>query len=75
MAFCLKQAGLKSRDLKAVVFYDKPWTKFERILENYCAVAPRGITSFIQAIPLWLKEKLWMRGQIDRSLGDIYTLF
>ncbi|MBF0197581.1 MAG: carbamoyltransferase [Planctomycetes bacterium] len=68
--YCLQKGGLKSEDLKAVVFYDKPWAKFERILENYFAVAPRGISSYIQSIPLWLKEKLWMRKIIDTSLGN-----
>ena len=69
VASCLERAGLRCADLKAVVFYDKPWTKFERILENYLAVAPFGLNSFLQAIPLWLKEKLWMRGLMDRALG------
>ncbi len=65
----LERAGLSCADLKAVVFYDKPWAKFERILENYLAVAPWGLSSFLQALPLWLKEKLWMGGLIDRALG------
>jgi carbamoyltransferase len=68
--YCLSTAGLTAHDLKAVVFYDKPWAKFERILENYFGVAPRGFSSYVQAIPLWLKEKLWMRKLIDTSLDD-----
>lgn len=68
--FCLKQAGISCHELKAVVFYDKPWAKFERILENYVSVAPFGLPSYLQAIPVWLKEKLWMRRIIDTSLGD-----
>lgn len=70
VAYCLKEAGLSPHDLKAVVFYDKPWAKFERILENYLAVAPRGLSSFIQAIPIWLRDKLWMRRVIDKALDN-----
>ncbi len=68
--YCLEHGGIKASELQAVVFYDKPLTKFERILENYFAVAPKGFSSFLQAIPLWLKDKLFMRGLIDRSLGN-----
>src|SRR6266480_3960257 len=55
--FCLKQAGLKAEDLDYVAFYDKPLTKFERLLETYLSFAPSGFGSFCQAIPVWLKEK------------------
>ena len=70
VAFCLKTCGLSAHDLKAVVFYDKPWSKFERLLENYFAVAPQGLNSFLKAIPVWLKDKLWLRKMIDQALGD-----
>ncbi|CAG1002576.1 hypothetical protein ANRL2_04181, partial [Anaerolineae bacterium] len=53
-----------------VAFYDKPLVKFERILETYLATAPRGLSSFLMALPLWLKEKLWMPSLITDSLGE-----
>lgn len=68
--YCLSTCGLSAHDLKAVVFYDKPWSKFERLLENYLAVAPQGLNSFLKAIPVWLKDKLWLRKMIDQALGD-----
>ena len=70
IAYCLREAGVSAHDLDYVGFYDKPILKFERILENYLGVAPRGISSFMKAIPLWLKEKLFTRETIRRGLGD-----
>ena len=64
--YCLKEAGLTLDDVDHVVFYDKPLTKFERILETYLAVCPAGFRSFLKAIPVWLGEKLWM----DKVIGD-----
>lgn len=59
-----------------MAFYDKPWIKFERILETYLSYAPFGIKSFFMAMPLWLKEKLWMRETIQKMLGrDIRIVF
>ena len=58
--YCLKEAGVKGQDLDIVAFYDKPFIKFERILATYLAYVPKGISSFIKAMPLWLKKKLWM---------------
>ena len=58
MQYCLETAGIKLADVDYVVFYDKPFLKFERLLETYLAFAPRGFTSFRKAMPLWLKEKL-----------------
>ena len=55
--YCLKEGGIKAVDLHYVVFYDKPFLKFERILETYLHYAPNGINSFIKAIPLWIKKK------------------
>lgn len=66
--YCLKEAGLTPADLQHVAFYDKPLLKFERILETYCAYAPRGFRSFIQAIPLWVKEKLHLPREMDHGL-------
>ena len=51
-------------DLDHVAFYDRPWLKFERLLETYLTFAPRGLRSYLMAMPLWLKEKLWMGDQI-----------
>lgn len=67
--FCLDKAGITEKDLSAVAFYDKPWIKFERILETYLSYAPAGIGSFFKAMPLWLKEKLWMRDHLREKLG------
>ena len=67
--FCLSRAGITANDLSYVGFYDKPLLKFERILETYIGVAPRGFLSFVRAAPLWVKEKLHMEKQIRRSLG------
>lgn len=69
VAWCLKEAGLTVGDIDAVAFYDKPWLKFERLLQTYLAFAPQGIASFIRAVPLWLKEKLWMKEQIKKELN------
>jgi len=67
--YCLEEAGISIKDVDYVAFYDKPFIKFERILETYLAYAPFGITSFIKAIPLWIKKKLWMRELIKKELG------
>ncbi|HYN21660.1 MAG TPA: carbamoyltransferase [Thermoanaerobaculia bacterium] len=63
--YCLAEAG---GDVDGVVFYDKPLLKFHRILETYLTVAPRGLRSAVQAIPLWLKEKLWIPPKIEEAL-------
>ena len=59
--YCLKEAGISASDLEIVAFYDKPFLKFERILETYLTYAPRGLSSFLKAIPLWIKKKLWIK--------------
>jgi carbamoyltransferase len=64
--YCLQEAGLTMTDVDHVVFYDKPLTKFDRILETYLSVCPVGFRSFLKAIPVWLGEKLWM----DKIIGD-----
>ncbi|MFQ5500094.1 MAG: carbamoyltransferase, partial [Candidatus Zixiibacteriota bacterium] len=66
--FCLNYAGLQGGDLDYVAFYDKPFLKFERLLETYLSYAPIGIRSFIKAMPLWIKQKLWMKESIRKSL-------
>jgi len=66
--YCLRSAGITVRDLAYVGFYDKPLLKFERILETYLGVAPRGFRSFLKAGPLWIKEKLFMDRQLRAAL-------
>ena len=66
--YCLHEAGLGPNDLHAVAFYDKPITKFERLLKTYFSVAPRGLKSFMMAMPLWMREKLWIPLEIEKSL-------
>jgi carbamoyltransferase len=72
--YCLKQAGIEASQLDYVAFYDKPFLKFERILETYLAYAPYGFKSFIMAMPLWLKEKLWIPQLIREDLDFDGTL-
>jgi carbamoyltransferase len=67
--YCLREAGITARDLAYVGFYDKPLLKFERILETYLGVAPRGFRQFMMAGPLWVKEKLYMERQLRDELG------
>jgi len=67
--FCLTNSSLCSSDLDYVCFYDKPFVKFERILETYLAFSPLGIRSFIKAMPLWIKQKLWIKDIISRQLN------
>lgn len=69
VAFCLKQAGLTPKDLQYVGFYDKPFVKFERLLETYLAYAPLGYRSFRQAMPLWLKQKLFLPREMQKGLN------
>ena len=64
--FCLDQAQVELKDIDYVVFYDKPFLKFERLLETYLAFAPRGFRSFNMAMPLWLKEKLFQKGLLRK---------
>jgi len=71
--FCLEQAGLTPEQLDYVGFYDKPLTKFERLLETYLAFAPKGYRSFRQALPLWLKQKLHLPREIGKGLDDRYS--
>lgn len=66
--YCLKAAGISAGDIEYIAFYDKPFIKFERILETYLTYAPFGIRSFIKAVPLWIKRKLWMKDLIRKEL-------
>ena len=69
--YCLQAGQITGRQLDAVAFYDKPITKFARILETYFAVAPRGLRSFMMAVPLWLRRKLWIPLEIERALSQL----
>jgi carbamoyltransferase len=68
VAYCLAEGGCKLSDVDYVVFYDKPFLKFERLLETYLAFAPRGFASFRMAMPLWLKEKLFQKSLLKEKL-------
>ena len=72
ISYCLEQAGIAPQDLKFVAFYDKPLTKFDRLLETYLAYAPAGFRSFRLAMPLWLKDKLHMRRTLMEKLGSAH---
>ena len=78
--YVLEEGGLKYTDLSAVAFYDKPYIKFERLLETYHAFAPKGLRSFLSAIPVWIKEKLFMKKMLNEELaklgkGEVPILF
>jgi carbamoyltransferase len=69
--YCLREDGINPGQLDHVVFYDKPFLKFERLLETYLAVAPRGFASFSMAMPLWVKEKLFQKIVLKRHLESV----
>jgi carbamoyltransferase len=69
--YVLEEAGLKYRELEAVAFYDKPFLKFERLLETYHAFAPKGVVSFSSAIPVWIKDKLFMKRMLREELAQL----
>src|SRR5438045_1714831 len=64
VAYCLREAGITPKELDLVGFYEKPLVKFERLLETYVACAPKGLRSYLMALPLWLTDKLWMSDDI-----------
>src|SRR5210317_2367181 len=66
--YCLKEAGIAAKDIDNVVFYEKPFVKFERLLETYLAFAPKGFTSFAKAMPLWIKDKLFQKSALIKEL-------
>ncbi|MUP44951.1 hypothetical protein E0K83_04235 [Gramella sp. BOM4] len=69
--FCLNEAGLDLKDIDFIAFYDKPFLKFERLLETYYAFAPKGFRSFVKAMPVWLKEKLFIKQFIRKRLKQL----
>jgi carbamoyltransferase len=66
--YCLREGGITTKDLDFVSFYEKPFLKFDRILHSYLAYAPAGLPSFLKAIPIWIKEKIWMKILIGQQL-------
>jgi carbamoyltransferase len=70
--YCLREAGVSPEELRAVAFYEKPLTHFERLLETYIGYAPRGFASFRQALPVWLRKKLYLPREMDRGLKSRY---
>ncbi|MBC8180882.1 carbamoyltransferase [candidate division KSB1 bacterium] len=78
--YVLEEAGIEYNDLTAISFYDKPYLKFERLLETYHAFAPKGLISFLSAIPVWIKEKMFMKRMLHEELskfgnGKVTVLF
>ena len=69
--YCLQEGGISLADLKYFVFYDKPLIKFERLLETYVAFSPKGIKSFLAAMPVWLKEKLLLKNVLQDELVSL----
>ena len=69
--YVLREGGLNLADLDAVAFYDKPYLKFERLLETYNGFAPKGLKSFLSSIPVWIKEKLFMRKMLNEELAKL----
>lgn len=69
--YVLDESGVDLEDLECVAFYDKPFLKFERLLETYHAMAPKGLRSFLTAIPVWVREKLFMRSMLEKELKAI----
>ena len=75
LKYCLAEAGAELDAINYVAFYDKPFLKFERLLETYVAFAPRGFQSFAMAMPLWLKEKLFQKSLLRDRLLDLEPEF
>jgi carbamoyltransferase len=75
VAYCLREAGIAASELDLAGFYEKPLVKFNRLIETYIASAPRGLRSYLMALPVWLSEKLWMaddlRGHLDGFEGEV----
>ena len=69
--YCLAEAGIALQDLDHIVFYDKPLVKFERLLETYLSYAPNGIRSFLAAMPIWLKEKLFLKTTLKKEFAAL----
>lgn len=72
ISYCLAEANISPSQVDYVVFYDKPFLKFERLLETYLAFAPKGFSSFVTSLPVWLKDKLFQKSVITKALGDLW---
>ena len=66
--WCLDESGITPDQINSVAFYDKPVLKFERLLDNYIGVAPRGLYSFLDVIPKWIHKRLWVKNEIKKNL-------
>ena len=66
--YCLKEANISANQIENVVFYEKPFLKFERLLETYLAFAPKGFISFSKAMPIWIKDKLFQKANLIKKL-------
>lgn len=73
--YCLKEAKISLEDIDYIAFYDKPFIKFERLLETYLTEAPRGFQSFAMSVPIWLKDKLFLKETLSREFKDLYLEF
>jgi carbamoyltransferase len=69
--YCLREGGIKVKDLKYIAFYDKPLLKFERLLETYLGFAPKGIGSFLKAMPVWMQDKLFLKTMLQREVATV----
>ena len=69
--YCLKESNIDLTELENIVFYDKPLVKFDRLLETYLSYAPKGIRSFTAAMPVWLKEKLYLKNTLKKELAAL----
>jgi carbamoyltransferase len=75
VAYCLLEGGLTLGDVDHVAFYEKPFLKFDRLLHTYLAEAPRGLASFLKAMPVWLKDKLWQKAELAERLQFAQPIF
>lgn len=76
VAYCLQAGGISPKDLNLIAFYEKPFLKFDRILHSYLAYAPAGFRSFLMSIPLWIRERIWMKDLLRQAVGcDAPILF
>ncbi len=71
IGYCLQEGKVQIDDLDSIVFYDKPLLKFDRLLETYLAFSPRGLSSFLVSMPVWLREKLMLKGLLQRELSSL----
>ena len=74
LSYCLQEANIELSDVDHIVFYDKPLLKFERLLETYLSFAPRGFQSFVRAMPVWLKDKLYLKKTLKKALSQLSGL-